>query len=593
MRRIKFVLLIGIILAYSMHASSARTTCESGYIEQEVPVTVCEPSTSSVNGLDCSQCCAVNAQDECVFTSPTTQDCDACEDREGVTCNYNTGSSKLCIKLVDAKCGNGICEYDETPNDCEKDCTPCNRDTICSITENDQTCPSDCNKGLCNADLTCDSYENYYICNQKGTDVCKCKGDYCSLPYAFAECPGQCLDSMSVEESNVITQFIDDDGIIVNSAKFVWAGERFTYENNPILETYTLLMPLSDYAGWVVLSSKLSVFISRFIDEYKFELSIGPTGQAETYNFTLCNGGTSNSCCGDGERVYGTRKADSQIVACESFLSGKGAEVSLDFKDAITSGRDNNVQFEPADSRDLSLNDHIIIKDLKIGIGIQQASENKYLQLPIRWAFGIKGAEIIGDKNSCSATETEDPACSGVTCDCTHYIGTILPQPVCDRLRTPKPIETKTLSLDITPYGPASADILNLDYASNMARVFTCEPSPSNNPDNNFDCSGCCIDSGNGCELDTSDQGCDSYCTALEGVTCGYKMQETQEDYSWYVTSLSINAYKHPFDYPILAYTPNYFGNNNNNMLDITNGEQILRKIMSQDSDKLCFGEGC
>ncbi len=46
-----------------------------------------------------------------------------------------------------------------------------------------------------------------------------------------------------------------------------------------------------------------------------------------------------------------------------------------------------------------------------------------------------------------------------------------------------------------------------------------CEPSPRYGY-GNFDCSGCCIDSGNGCELDTSDQGCDSYCTASEGVTC-------------------------------------------------------------------------
>ncbi|PIO00159.1 hypothetical protein COT72_03285 [archaeon CG10_big_fil_rev_8_21_14_0_10_43_11] len=377
-------------------------------------------------------------------------------------------------------CGNGVCEYNENPQTCSQDCTQCDYNTICAITENDQTC-ADCFAGTCSSDTTCDSFENFYICYSQASsvtyaNVCKCKGDYCSLPRAFAECPGQCRDVFSVEESYVHTTFLDDAQATTPELLFYWDGARFRYEDEYVFESYPATIPLSPYSNWAVLNGRLSVRVPSFRNGFSFVVSIGSVNieSSQQYRIGLCDGTNDASCdsCMTGKHVHVTRAGET--VMCQSFNQDKGNTIILDITQPVRAGVDTVVYFIPQQNSNLVPGDSVVFTDLRVGLGSADISTVKYLSTPVKWAFGIKGAEVIGDKNTCEFNTLENTCGGGnVNCACNFYSATPLPAYLCNYLETTHALVSRTTEKDFT----------YLDYAGSISSIYASFGNLENTPD--------------------------------------------------------------------------------------------------------------
>lgn len=109
-----------------------------------------------------------------------------------------TPSPRLCD--VPAKCGDGVCNGDETTATCPMDCGSACGDGVCNGNENYTVCPQDCPANVC-GDGICGGYNIGETCKTCSVDCpcigpnCKkgCCGDgVCSSGESAASCPIDC-----------------------------------------------------------------------------------------------------------------------------------------------------------------------------------------------------------------------------------------------------------------------------------------------------------------------------------------------------------------------------------------------------------------
>lgn len=408
-------------------------------------------------------------------------DCKVCN--ENGICEYSE-NYELCQKDCTECNYDGYCSLQENDYSCP-DCRAniCLNDYVCDSNENYYIC-SEYAKTECEKIIDTERKEFCY----SHQDVCKCKKDYCSLTGAFTECEGKCLDPYSVKSTYIHDYLTDPYGKKVNDITFRWTIEdpenrQFTYENIPAYKTGHYSIPLEQYdINWRMTGSSADLKVPTFNNNLQFSLTFNSEKEGQSkvtyYEAKLCDGtdccngetccegiGDDKVCCkttnmnmdkecaciGDAcgfcERRISIKKYNSEGTLadsmCRTVSLDKGVSVQLDIKtdllvnNELAENVDITLHIDSVDSKEMNNGDFISLQNLIINLGKKSVDiqQDKYLSLPIRWGFGIKGAQVFGDAGSCM-TALPDEACSDTACGCSVFMGTKLPESVCNNLRT-------------------------------------------------------------------------------------------------------------------------------------------------------------
>jgi hypothetical protein len=115
-------------------------------------------------------------------------DCLPDKNNPGLTCQVAGGP--FCFSI--SKCGDGICNGNESANNCPQDCSQCG-DGICDTNEDPQSCPADCGGAGCNFDGFCDTGETPTNCpSDCGGAGCNFDG-FCDTGESPQNCPSDCF----------------------------------------------------------------------------------------------------------------------------------------------------------------------------------------------------------------------------------------------------------------------------------------------------------------------------------------------------------------------------------------------------------------
>jgi hypothetical protein len=117
------------------------------------------------------------------------------------------GEERTCSADCGAICGDGVCDFDESPPSCPGDCRPRCGDAICSGPETAEECPEDCRLGC--GDGRCEATDGEECpadCNTRcGDSLCDLGEAFCGDDCGFA-CPDRAAWTIPIVEAPPMTE---------------------------------------------------------------------------------------------------------------------------------------------------------------------------------------------------------------------------------------------------------------------------------------------------------------------------------------------------------------------------------------------------